>query len=131
MSKKKAMLFETKSMNKNKDDVKSSRKGPQKEDGEAGGSVNAEEEDSGKENDQDGEGSSGNEEEMEDSKEWLKINKIMSTNMARAIAQLNRNPEDEEERSSDSNEESYSKKDMSIQTGDHDLSAGDYDPDAN
>jgi hypothetical protein len=55
----------------------------------------------------------------------------MNTNMARAIVQLNRNPEDEEERSSDSNKECYSKKDMSIQTGDHDLSAGDYDPDAN
>ncbi len=68
---------------------------------------------------------------MEDSKEWSKINKTMNTNMARAIAQLNRNPEDEEERSSDSNEESYSKKDMSIQTGDHDLSAGDYNPDTN
>ena len=68
---------------------------------------------------------------MEDSKEWLKINKTMNTNMARAIAQLNRNPEDKEERSSDSNEESYSKKDMSIQTGDHNLSAGDYDPDTN
>ena len=65
--KKKAMLFETESMNKNGDDVKNSRKGHQKEDGEAGGSVIVEEEDSGKEKDQDGEGSSGKEEEMEDS----------------------------------------------------------------
>ncbi len=54
-------------MNKNGDDVKNSRKGPQKEEGEAGGSVNAEEEDSGKEKDQDREGSRGKEEEMEDS----------------------------------------------------------------
>jgi hypothetical protein len=61
------MLFETESMNKNGDDVKNSRKGPQKEEGEAGGSVNAEEEDSGKEKDQDREGSRGKEEEMEDS----------------------------------------------------------------
>jgi hypothetical protein len=47
--KKKAMLFEMKSMNENGDNVKNSRKGPPKEDGEAGGSVNAEEENSGKE----------------------------------------------------------------------------------
>jgi hypothetical protein len=122
--KKKAMLFETESMNRSDNDNKNSMKDSKNKEEESG-----ETEDSKKE-DQEGEGSNEEAEEVEGSKEWAMINKMMNANMALAIAQLNRSLEDEEGRSLDSDEESYNKEDMSIQTGDQDLSLGDYDPEA-
>ncbi len=129
--KQKAMLCETESMNKDRDDNEDDGEGGQKEEEEAGESDYAEEEDSGKEEDLDGEDESEEEEEMEYNKKWKKINKTMNTNMALASAKFNSSLEDEEGERSAKEEESYNKKDMSIHTGDHNLSIGDYSPDAN
>ncbi len=94
--KKKAMLFETESMNEDRNDDKDNGEGGQKEDEEAGESDYTEEEDSGKEEDLDGEDESKEEEEMEDNEEWKKINETMNTNMALALAKFNSSLEDEE-----------------------------------
>ncbi len=122
--KKKAMLFETESMNESDNDDKNSTKDNKDEEEES------EETEDTKEEDQEGEGSNKEAEEVESSKEWAKINKTMNANMALAIAHLNRSLEDKEGKSLDSDEESYNKEDMSIQMGDQDLSLGDYDPEA-
>jgi hypothetical protein len=98
--KKKAMLFETESMNGSDNDDKNSVKDSKDKEEES-----RETEDS-KEEDREGEGSNEEAEEVEGSKEWAKINKTVNANMALAIAQLNRSLEDKEGRSLDSDKES-------------------------
>ncbi len=90
--KKKAMLFETESMNKSKNEDKVGAEGNKDKEEEAGESDNA------KEKDQDEEGSSKEEGGMKGSEKWSKINEMMNANMALVVAQLNRSSEDEEGR---------------------------------
>jgi hypothetical protein len=129
--KKKAMPLKTELTNQDGDDNAEDGEEGQKEGEEVGESDDEEKVESGMEEDQDeeeGKQESEEEEEMDDSDAWAKINEIMTTNMALALAQLNSCSEDKEEGGLGDKEESFNKKDMSIHTGDNNLSMGKYNP---
>ncbi len=130
-TKKAAMLFETALTNEEgEDDAEDGEEG-QNEGKEGGESDNKEKADSGMGEDQDkeeGKQECEEEEQLDDSDAWAKINETMTANMAMVLAQLNSRSEDKEEGGLGNKEESFDEKDMSIHTGDHNLSMSEYNP---
>jgi hypothetical protein len=135
---KKAMQTKTGSMEEEEEDNKEDGeddqgKGKEVEEQEGKGHGGKKKEGPGMDEDQEeGAGKHGSKEEaeMEDSKEWAKINTTMTANMTSASAQLNGCSDDEDEEGLGKEEKSFNKNDLSIRSGDHNLSIEEYDPDA-